>query len=76
MEGLEKLQFGADRQRQSAMEEKSFLVQYRENLHSVSHKKYEISMQRKEFQGYRRKALAVLRDLIKLHQGTEMRLKK
>lgn len=41
---------------------------------------YEIPMQRKDFQGYRRKALAVLRDLIKLHQelhqDAEMRLKK
>lgn len=37
---------------------------------------YEIPMQRKDFQGYRRKALAVLRDLIRLHQEAEMRLKK
>ena len=37
---------------------------------------YEIPMQRKDFQGYRRKALAILRDLIKLHQDAEMRLKK
>ena len=37
---------------------------------------YEIPMQRKDFQGYRRKALAVLRDLVKLHQDAEMRLKK
>lgn len=37
---------------------------------------YEIPMQRKDFQGYRRKALAVLRDLIKLHQDAELRLKK
>lgn len=37
---------------------------------------YEIPMQRKDFQGYRRKALAALRDLIKLHQEAEIRLKK
>lgn len=37
---------------------------------------YEIPMQRKDFQGYRRKALAILRDLIKLHQDAEMSLKK
>lgn len=28
---------------------------------------YEIPMQRKDFQGYRRKALAILRDLVKSH---------
>lgn len=39
-------------------------------------KGYGIPMQRKDFQGYRRKALAVLRDLIKLHQDADMRLKK
>ncbi|CCX60146.1 putative uncharacterized protein [Blautia hydrogenotrophica CAG:147] len=37
---------------------------------------YEIPMQRKDFQGYRRKALKVLNDLIKLHEVTDLRLKK
>lgn len=37
---------------------------------------YEIPMQRKDFQGYRRKSLKVLNDLIKLHEVTDLRLKK
>lgn len=37
---------------------------------------YEIPMQRKDFQGYRRKALKVLNNLVKLHEVTDLRLKK
>ena len=39
-------------------------------------KKFNQIMYRKDFQGYRRKGAAALRDLIKLHQDVEMRLKK
>lgn len=37
---------------------------------------YEIPMQRKDFQGYRRKALKVLNNLVVLHEVTDLRLKK